>query len=44
MANPQGPSFLDRDASTVANWFRRHGFAVDTAELIDTLHRAARIR
>ena len=44
VANPQGPSFLDRDASTVANWFRRRGFPVDTAELIDTLHRAARIR
>jgi RIO kinase 1 len=43
VANPQGPSFLDRDASTVANWFRRRDFPVDTAELIDTLHQAARI-
>ena len=44
VANPQGPSFLDRDASTVANWFCRRGFPVDAAELIDSLHRAARIR
>jgi RIO kinase 1 len=43
VANPRGPSFLDRDASTVAGWFARRGFPVDTADLIDTLYRAARI-
>ena len=43
VANPQGPSFLDRDASTLAAWFRRRDFPVDTAELIASLHRAARI-
>ncbi|HVC73280.1 MAG TPA: RIO1 family regulatory kinase/ATPase, partial [Mycobacteriales bacterium] len=43
VTNPQGPSFLDRDASTVAGWFRRRDFPVDTAELLDTLHREARI-
>jgi RIO kinase 1 len=43
VANPQGPSFLDRDASTVAGWFSQRGFPVDTAELIETLHREARI-
>jgi RIO kinase 1 len=43
VANPQGPSFLDRDASTVAKWFTRRDFPVDTAALIATLHRAARI-
>ncbi len=43
VANPQGPSFLDRDASTVARWFARRDFPVDAAALIRTLHRAARI-
>jgi RIO kinase 1 len=43
VANPQGPSFLDRDASTVAGWFLRRGFAVDVADLIGILHREARI-
>jgi RIO kinase 1 len=43
IANPQGPSFMDRDASTVASWFARRDFPIDTADLIDTLHRAARI-
>ena len=43
IANPQGPSFLDRDASTVAGWFARHGHPVDTADLIARLHREARI-
>ena len=43
VANPQGPSFLDRDACTVARWFHRRDFPVDTAGLIDTLHREARI-
>ena len=43
IANPQGPSFLDRDASTVAGWFTRHGHPADPAALIDRLHREARI-
>jgi len=43
IANPQGPSFLDRDASTVAGWFTRHGHPADTAALITRLHREARI-
>jgi RIO kinase 1 len=43
VANPQGPPFLDRDATTVAAWFCRRDFPVDTPDLIDTLHRAARI-
>jgi RIO kinase 1 len=43
VANPQGPTFLDRDATTVARWFARRDFPVDTGELISTLHRAARI-
>ena len=43
VANPQGPSFLDRDASIVAGWFRRRDFPVDTAELIGRSHREARI-
>jgi RIO kinase 1 len=43
VANPQGPSFLDRDASTVAGWFTSHGFATDSAALIERLHAEARI-
>ena len=43
VANPQGPSFLDRDGSTVAGWFARRDFPGDTPALIRTLHRAARI-
>jgi RIO kinase 1 len=43
VANPQGPTFLDRDATTVARWFARRDFPVDTGELISALHRAARI-
>jgi RIO kinase 1 len=44
VANPQGPSFLDRDAVNVANWFIARGFPVDTAALIEDLHANARIR
>jgi RIO kinase 1 len=43
VANPQGPSFLDRDASTVAGWFAGRGVRVDTSELIGRLHEEARI-
>jgi RIO kinase 1 len=43
IANPQGPSFLDRDASTVAGWFANHGLATDPAGLIERLHAEARI-
>ncbi|HEY6745951.1 MAG TPA: RIO1 family regulatory kinase/ATPase [Mycobacteriales bacterium] len=44
VGNPQGPSFLDRDASTVAGWFTRHGHPADVAALLDRLHSEARIR
>jgi RIO kinase 1 len=44
VANPQGPSFLDRDASTVAGWFTRHGHPADAAALIERLHAEARLR
>jgi RIO kinase 1 len=43
VANPQGPSFLDRDALTVAGWFTARGLPVDTADLIRLLHAEARI-
>ena len=43
VANPQGPSFLDRDVSTVAGWFTRHGHPADPAGLLDRLHREARL-
>jgi RIO kinase 1 len=44
VANPQGPSFVDRDASTVAGWFRSRGLPVDSAGIVETLHREARLR
>ena len=43
IANPQGPFFLDRDASTVAGWFVSRGFPIDTADLIRLLRDEARI-
>jgi RIO kinase 1 len=43
VANPQGPSFLDRDASTVAGWFAHRGLDIDAAALIEGLHAEARI-
>jgi RIO kinase 1 len=43
VANPQGPTFLDRDAATVAGWFTQHDFPVDVPALIARLHSAARI-
>jgi RIO kinase 1 len=43
VANPQGPSFLDRDAATVAGWFTRHGHPADPAALIARLHQEARL-
>jgi RIO kinase 1 len=43
VANPQGASFLDRDAVNVADWFTARGLPVDTAALIEDLHAEARI-
>ena len=44
VANPQGPSFVDHDGSTVAGWFRSRGLPVDPAGIVETLHREARLR
>jgi RIO kinase 1 len=44
VANPQGPSFLDRDVRNVADWFVARGVRVDTAELVATVRAQARIR
>ncbi len=44
VANPQGPSYLDRDVSTVAGWFAARGVAVDLDALVADLHSAARLR
>jgi RIO kinase 1 len=44
VANPQGPSFLDRDVVNVADWFTARGLPVDTAALMENVHAEARIR
>ena len=43
VANPQGRSFLDRDAATVAGWFAGRGLPVDTAALVEQLRAEARL-
>ena len=37
IGNPQGFSFLERDALTMATWFRRKGLEVDEGELVADL-------
>lgn len=37
IGNPQGFEFLERDASTMASWFRRRGLDVDTGQLVADL-------
>ena len=37
IGNPQGFSFLERDALTMATWFRRKGLEVDDGELVADL-------
>jgi RIO kinase 1 len=44
VANPSGPSFLDRDVLGVARWFGSRGLPVDAPALVDRLHGEARLR
>jgi RIO kinase 1 len=45
IANPQGPAFLDRDASTVAAWFTAHGLrTADPGSLVALLRAEAGLR
>ena len=44
IANPQGRTFLDRDAANVAAFFDRRGRPTDVAELVELLHAEARLR
>ena len=44
VANPSGPSFLDRDVLGVARWFSSRGLPVDAPALVDRLHGEARLR
>ena len=37
IGNPQGFEFLERDATTMATWFRRKGLVIDTGELVADL-------
>jgi RIO kinase 1 len=37
IGNPSGFEFLERDATTMAAWFRRKGLDVDTGELVADL-------
>ena len=37
IANPQGFDFLERDATTMATWFRRKGLDVDTGAFLGDL-------
>lgn len=43
ITNPQGPSFLDRDAANVATWFTARGHPVDLPALVALLHTEARL-
>lgn len=43
IANPQGPSFLDRDATNVATWFTARGLPADRQALTDLLRAEARL-
>lgn len=43
VANPQGPSYLDRDVANVAGWFTGRGTAIDTDALLADLHAEARL-
>lgn len=43
VANPQGPSYLDRDARNVADWFTARGLPVDLTALLADLHAEARL-
>jgi RIO kinase 1 len=44
VANPQGPSYLDRDVTTLAAWFAGRGVPVDVPALLADLHVEARLR
>jgi RIO kinase 1 len=45
IANPRGPAFLDRDASTVATWFAAHGLrTADAGSLVALLRAEAGLR
>ncbi|HVQ91725.1 MAG TPA: RIO1 family regulatory kinase/ATPase [Mycobacteriales bacterium] len=45
IANPQGPTFLDRDATVVATWFSAHGLpAADPRRFMALLRAEARLR
>jgi RIO kinase 1 len=43
IGNPQGPSFLDRDARNVATWFTGRGLPVDAEALVGSLRFEARV-
>jgi RIO kinase 1 len=43
IGNPQGPSYLDRDALNVATWFDHHDRPVDRDALLALLHEEARL-
>ena len=44
VANPQGPSYLDRDVANLAGWFAGRGVPVDTDALLADLYAEARLR
>ncbi len=44
IGNPHGPEFLERDARTMADWFTRRGFEVDSGHLFGDLMAAATSR
>jgi RIO kinase 1 len=44
IGNPHGPQFLERDATTMAEWFTRRGHPVDPGELFGDLMAAATSR
>lgn len=44
VANPQGPSYLDRDVHNLAGWFTGRGVPVDIDALLADLHAEARLR
>jgi RIO kinase 1 len=44
VGNPQGQSYLDRDARNVADWFAGRGHEIDLDALLAMLHEEARIR
>jgi RIO kinase 1 len=44
VANPNGPSFLDRDVLGLTGWFGSRGLPVDAPALVGLLHAEARLR